>query len=151
MQPLSWETPEYHHQEKTAEWYWVVGLVALSLAVAAILFNNILIAILVVVATVALMLVASRPPRIIEVHIDDRGVTVGKLYYPYDNLESFWIHEYGNAAKLLITSKKTFASQVAVFLNDVSVEEVRAALKAHIPEKERHEPLFQMLMEYLGF
>ena len=145
---ISWQTPEYAHSHKSADWYWAVSIIAVSAAAAVTIFNNLLLAVLIVVGAVALMLFASRPPEIIDVIIDDTGVIVGKLRYPYANLESFWVNEEHRAPKLLITSKKAFAPHIVLTLEETDPQAVRGFLQKHVTEEEQHESLIQLIMEY---
>ena len=41
---------EYDHNPKSADWYWVLGIIAVAGAVASILFSNYLLAALIVIA-----------------------------------------------------------------------------------------------------
>jgi len=151
MNPISWHTEEYNHEKKSADWYWAVGIVAVSAAAASVLMNNVLLAILITIGAFSLMLLASRPPEIIEIKIDESGIIVGKYRYPFSNLESFWINEHTNPPRLLITSKKTFAPHIIILVKDVSVEGLRSRLRERVKEEEQHESLIQLIMEHLGF
>ena len=49
MQPnaiFEWEGTEYRFEDKSADWYWALGIIATAIAIAAVLFNNILLALL---------------------------------------------------------------------------------------------------------
>lgn len=151
MQPISWQAPEYHHERKTADWYWAVGIIAVSIGAVSVFLGNTIFAILIIVGAFSLMLYATRPPETIRVTLDERGVTAGKLRYPYSSLKSFWINEHHKPAKLLITAKKTLAPQIVVSLQDVPVEDVHNFLSERLDEEEQHEPIIQLVMEYLGF
>jgi hypothetical protein len=152
MESLSWHAPEYYHERKTADWYWAVGIIAASAATVSVVFNNVILAALIGIGALTLMIFAARPPKIVEIKIDNAGVVVGKLRYPYANLQSFWIHEYERNAKLLFTSTKPLAPHlvIPIDLDDISAAEVRNILTPHLAEVEDHEPLLQLVMEYLG-
>lgn len=153
MDFISWQAPEYYHEHKTADWYWAVSIIATSGAAVAVVFNNVLLALLIVIGAISLMLVSSRPPKIVDVKIDSNGIVLGKFRYPYGTLRSFWIHEYDHHAKLLLTSTKTLAPLVVISIDpaDINPQDVRELLQPHIAEEEQHEPLLQLIMEYLGF
>ena len=51
MEHLSWQAHEYHHTEKTSDWYWIVGIVTVSLALICIIYNNIILGILILVSS----------------------------------------------------------------------------------------------------
>lgn len=153
MDRLSWNTIEYLHQEKTTDWYWIVGIVSLSIAVISVIMNNIIFAILILVSSFTLALFATKPPHEIEIDIDDMGVRVGKTLYPYKHLDSFWVETRENNDRILIKSKKIFMPLIIIFIeeNQVRPGDVRALLLRHMQEEEHSEPILEKLLVYLGF
>jgi hypothetical protein len=115
--------------------------------------NNIIFAILIIVASFTLMLFASKKPNEVEVDIDDMGVRVGKTMYPYRNLDSFWVETRENNDRILIKSKKVFMPLLIIFIEEDQVHptDVRNLLKNHLPEEEHTEPFLEKLLVYLGF
>ncbi len=153
MEKLSWNTIEYLHQEKTTDWYWIVGIVTISIAIISIILNNIIFAILILVSSFTLMLFASRPPSEVEVDIDDLGIRVGNTIYPYKHLDSFWVETRENNDRILLKSKKLFMPLIIIFIeeNQVRPGDVRGMLLKHLPEEEHAEPFLEKLLVYLGF
>lgn len=148
---VSWQTVEYLHTEKTTDWYWIVSIVAISIAVIAIILHNLIFGILIIISSFTLLLFAGRKPETITVEINNLGVTVGKTRYPYGDLESFWIETREAYPKVLLKSKKVFMPFVVVLMNDVNHEQIHAVLEQHLPEKEHTEPFLEKLLLYLGF
>lgn len=153
MDKLSWNTIEYLHQEKTSDWYWIVGIVSLSIAIIAIIMNNIIFAILILVSSFTLALFASKKPLEVTVVVDGMGVRVGKTLYPYKNLESFWIETREGNDRILIKSKKVFMPLIVIFIEEhqVAPADVRRVLLQHLAEEEHSEPFLEKLLVYLGF
>lgn len=153
MEPLSWETIEYLHQEKTSDWYWIVGIIATSIAIIAIIMNNVIFAILIIISTFTLMLFASRKPSVVEVYIDDMGIRVGRTMYPFRHLDSFWVETRENNDRILLKSKKVLMPLIIIFIEESQVHpyDVRSALMKHLPEEEHAEPFLEKLLVYLGF
>jgi len=148
---LSWTTIEYLHTEKTSDWYWIVGIITLSIALISIILNNIIFAILIIVSSFTLSLFASRKPEKINIEIDRLGVTVGKSKYPYRELESFWIETREVHHRVLIKSKAILKPYIVIFIENVDPEKIRATLSEHLHEEEHSEPLLEKLLLYLGF
>jgi len=151
MEKLSWTTIGYLHQEKTSDWYWIVGIVTISIAVISIILNNIIFAILIIVSSFTLSLFASRKPDPILIVIDNLGINVGNTKYPYKHLDSFWVETREHHPKILLKSKKVFMPLIIVFIEEVEPDEVRLALLHHLPEEEHIEPFLEKLLIYLGF
>ena len=152
MDRISWQTIEYLHTEKNSDWYWIVGIVSISLAVIAIILNNVVFGILIMVSAFTLSLLASRRPSIVDVSIDNIGVTFGKSRYVYKNLESYWIETRDNYPRLLIKSKKVLMPLIVIHIEDEEDNHlIKEVISKHLPEEEHAEPLLEKILIYLGF
>lgn len=148
---ISWHAPEHFYVEKSPDWYWAVGIITLALAVVAFIFGNAITGIFVLVAAVALVLHASRPPRIIYNEINDRGIISSGTLYPFVSLDSFWIPDDEHPPKMILKSRKTFMPFIVIFIDEVDPEEVRKVMQTYIAETEHHEPLLKHVLESFGF
>ena len=148
---ISWHAPEHLHDEKKPDWYWVVGIITLSIVAVCFIFGQIITGIFVIVATSALVLHASNPPQTVKYEINDRGIMIGDILYPFLSLESFWLPHDEWPPRLLIKSRKTFMPLIIIFIDEVNPERVREILLKYIAETEHHEPLLKHLLERLGF
>lgn len=153
MNSFNFRAPEYYFNPKATDWYWTVGIIAVAVVAAAVIFGNYILAILVVIATFSLVVYASRPPHENEIEIGDRGVTVGKYRFSYSDMESFWI-EHHDFPRLLIKINRVVMPHVIIpvgDLDDVEKEELREYLRTKLPEEEQTEPLLEQIMERFGF
>ena len=148
---IEWNAPEHYHFEKSSDWYWAVGIIAVTCAVLAFIFNNIVFGIFIIVGTLALILHAARKPRILHYEINDRGVVIDNTLYPFVSLDSFWIDTLHHEPKILIKSLKTFMPFISIPISEVDPEDVRTILLTYIAETEHVEPFTQKLFEALGF
>lgn len=153
MTSFRFRAPEYHYQHKASDWYWAVGIVCIAAAATAIIFGNILFGILIVIAGFSLIMHAARKPAEQDIEINDSGITIGKYRFSYSNLQSFWI-EHEEFGRMLLKTKRVIMPHIIVpmdSLDEEEKEEVREFLRTKILEQEQHEPLFEMIMEYIGF
>ena len=150
-QTIEWKTLEHHHEEKHSDWFWAVGIIAVSLAATAIILNNFLFAVLILIAAFTLAMHAARPPRTFDAKIDKHGVTVHEYHYPFSSLDAFWINEHETPPVLYLKSQRFFLSLIIISLEAINPEDVKRILRKSLPEQELHEPLLQKLAEYLGF
>jgi len=149
MESLSWKVHEYKHRERGLDWYAAVIVITLSIIVSAVIFNNILFAVLIFIATVGLLLFAKRTPREINVSITATGVRLDEYYYPYANLESFWVAD--EVGICYLKSKKALSPHIKLyFAEDISGDDVREFLKEYLPEEEHGESVLHHFMDYLG-
>jgi hypothetical protein len=148
---VSWSAPEHYYVEKRADWYWIVGIITLALAAVAFIFGAIITGIFVLVAAAALVVHASRPPRIVYHEVNDRGVVVHDKLYPFLTLDSFWIPHDEFPTKIIMKSRKLFMPYIVIFIEEIDPEEVREIMLKYIAETEHHEPFLKHVLEGFGF
>ena len=151
MEKTSWRALEYIHTEKNSDWYWIVGIVTLSIAIISIILNNVIFAILIIVSVGTLTLYASRRPTIIEVEINSKAIIIGRVKYNFEDLDSFWVEKEIGHPRLLIKSKRMLSPYISALIEDIDPENVRQALLPHLPEEQHTEPFLEKILIYLGF
>lgn len=152
--PIQWRAHEYEHKEKSADWFWVLAIVAITGVITAIILKNILFAILIIVGTLTLALYAIRKPNLTHFEINNRGIRIDNSLHPYISLDSFWVidTEEERVSTLIIKSSKTLMPYIIIPLdNSVSSFEIRECLLTYLDEEEYEEPLSYKFMDYLGF
>lgn len=154
---IKWSAPEYDYREHSTDWYWVVGIITLSVATALFIAGNLLLSIIIIIGIGTLMVHAVQTPKHFEYQISEHGIRAHKKFYYWDSLESFWILEATTtdgvpvSAKLLLTSKKHFMPFVVIPLGNTPFKEIREALLTVLPEEPRVEPFPERVMRKLGF
>lgn len=151
MDKITWQTFDRIHTNKTNDWYWIVGIVTITIAVISILLNNIIFAILIIVASFTLTLRATKKPEILDIVINKTGVQMGKIFFPYSNLEAYWVETRDHHPRIILKSKKTFMPFISILLEETDPEEVDHFLSNYLKNEEHTEPLFEKLLIYLGF
>lgn len=139
------------HTEKSADWYWMVGIISATLAFISILLGNIVFAILIIVGVFTMTLYSVKRPQSVHIELGPTGIKVHEVLYPYANLESFWIEEKELAPRILFKTTKKIAPYVTVLLGDANPDEVRDELLVHLPEIKHSEPFLEKLLIYFGF
>jgi hypothetical protein len=150
---LHWQTFEYELRERSTDWFWAVGIISIAVAITAIIFNNVLFAIVILIGGFALSLYAARPPKEIDIVISDKGILLEKYFYPYRTLESFWVEERGGGSRILVKSQRLVMPYIVIPINEeeADIETVKGILRKYLPEVFHSESIFHRLMEYLGF
>jgi len=151
---LIWETLDHINEEKSNDWFWIVGIIAVAVAVLAIFFNNILFALLILISAFTAFMMAHTSPKMVDYEINRQGVKIGEILYPYSSLESYYvIDEDGfDRDRLLLKSKKMLMPLIIVPLTgQVDNEDVREYLIEYLDEEEMEESFAQVLMARLGF
>ncbi len=149
---IEWDAHEYEHKERSSDWFWAVGILSISIAVASVIFGNIIFGIFILTAVFALALFINHPPSTLHVLINERGITKGRIHYPYSTLQSFWIDAEHSHPKIMLTSEKLFMPLIIVPLSsDVDLNELHDTLTKFLDEKYHSLPLVEKLIEFLGF
>lgn len=144
---VQWKAREYNERAHNADWFWTVGTIAVVLAIAALFFDNALLAVLIVVAAVALILQALKKPRSVTFTIDEKGVQVDTKRYRYQDLDSFAMTD----SYIIIKSKKMLMPYLTIPITDRDRDEAYALLAAYLPEEDYDEPAADRLFEDFGF
>src|SRR5947209_1441453 len=90
---LRWSAYEHEHIEREGNWYWALGIVAVCAALIAILFHDVLFAILILIAATTLGMLANVRPDMIDFEISDRGIRVGDTLHRFSEVISFWVED----------------------------------------------------------
>lgn len=146
---LEWEVYDKTPKENGPDWYWAIGIIAVSIMITAIVLNNILFAVFVVISTLVLFLRTLQKPRLVSYELTNRGLWINKDFQPFTALESFFVEE--QEPKLLLKSKGLITPLLVIPLQPDDSQTVREFLENYLPEEEMHEPLSKRIMEYLGF
>lgn len=148
---VEWQAPEHIYTEKNKDWYWIVGIITISIVLISIILGDLIFGILILVASITLSLHASKPPRIINIEINNTGIQTGNLIYPFDELTSFWVETKDLYPRLILKSKKVLMPFVSILLADADPDEITRALLLHLPEEHHTESLLEKIMIRLGF
>jgi hypothetical protein len=150
---ITWEAPEYHYVKKGGDWFLAFAIVVIACAVAAILFNNSLFALLIGVAGGALGISAAKKPSVIPFAVTVRGVRIDDRLYPYSTLDAFHIDEEDEerGPQLLVLSKRRFMPLLVLPLPSEYIDDIEDIMKEKLPEKLLEEPFLMKLLEKFGF
>lgn len=149
--PIRWRAYEHEHIERTSDWYWALGIFAVSTALISVLFGNILFAILILVAAATLGILAQSPPPLVEFELSDRGVRVGETMHRYEEIISFWVEDHdANPPILLVDTIKWMSPNLIIPLQDVDHQLVRAYLTERAEEVPMKEPVWHKILEFFG-
>lgn len=148
---VEWETPEFVHRPKSANWYWTLALVATAGFLAALLTKNFLFAIFILVAAGVLYLLARRRPETVRVAITERGLLVADNLLPYREARSFCFRDRHGHTHLSIATERWLARGVTVPLHpEHTPATLRPHLEPYLDEVEEAETLADALIHRLG-
>ncbi|MDO8518041.1 MAG: hypothetical protein Q7S26_01995 [bacterium] len=150
-QTITWHVQTHEHRERSSDWYWALGLLALAGAGASVFFGNILLAIILVVGAGSIGLLAARGPREHAVKIDKRGVSLDGTLYLYPAIQSFWVEEEVGEPTLFLTTNSIVMPHVSVPLDNAAhAGQVRAYLRRYVEEEEQWPHFGENIARLLG-
>ncbi len=149
---FEWHAKEYAADEKTAEWYWALGIVATALIIVCILFNNILLGIVIFAATITIALQAAKKPRIHRFAITDHGIIIDTRLYPFDRMLHFSVFEYIDETippALSIKTRHLLASHLLIPIVGYDPVDVYDYIALHLPEGKHEESVVDRIVEMI--
>jgi hypothetical protein len=148
---LRWSAYEHEHIERGSDWFWALGIAAVAIALTAIIFHDLLFAILVLVAATTLGLLARTPPDLANFEISERGIRVNGTLHRFDHIISFWVEdEHDDRPLLLVDTTKFLSPNLIIPIEHIDPHLVRMFLKEHTKEVPMKEPLAHKILEFLG-
>ena len=152
---ISWTTLEHHHNhEKTDDWYWMLGIIVLAIAILFIYFGDYLFSVLILLGGFTMLLYTQKEHKEITVTLGNKGIFIDELFFPYKNLKSFWVDDEidGEPDQLILRTTSALAPYTIIPLaEDLDADFVTEYLLQYVDEEELHEPLAHRFMEFLGF
>jgi len=149
---FSWEAFEFVDQKRGRDWFWALGIIALSSASAAIIVGNLLFAVLIIIGAIVIGLIASQTPEKSLFEINNRGIRVNSKLFPFQTLKSFWVYdEPEQEPVLIIESEKVLMPLICIPLEGPNPEDVRECLLSRLDEEEHQPPLSEKILQFFGF
>ncbi len=103
----SWSFKEYEKFSRGKRWYWIMALLAAALIAYAVFTANYLFALIIVLFGIIIFLQEINEPVELDFGITDTGIVVGTKYYPFNELEKYWIVYNPPLVKVLYFEPKT--------------------------------------------
>ncbi len=148
---IEWKAPEYKHKEKSIDFLWAIGSIALVMCGFALWQGSYLFAIFIVISAFSLILFSVRPPLDIVFTIETSGLSLGKDKYEWKNIKGFHINKYEDEAKLLIEINKYLLPIYTIPVPLEKVDDIRENLIKVTPNIDLEESKSMKFMESIGF
>jgi hypothetical protein len=149
---LRWSAYEHDHIERSVDWFWALGIIAVCAALVSILFHDVLFSILILIAATTIGLLARTPPDIIEFELSERGIKVGDTMHRFEEIISFWVEDHDvRRPLLLVDTFKFMAPNLIIPIEEIDPHTVREYLRARTKEVPMKEPLAHKILELFGF
>ncbi|MFA6077182.1 MAG: hypothetical protein WC735_03875 [Candidatus Paceibacterota bacterium] len=151
MDKLEWSALEYEEKERSADWFWALGVIVVTSSVASIIYGNYFFATLLFISGLLLGFFAIKKPDLISYELNNQGLKIRNHLYLYENIKSFWV-QTGVKPTLFIRSERVFMPAISMPIDDDKAEDIRSImLFKNVSEEEMKEHPSSKIMESLGF
>jgi len=147
-----WTIKEYTQYSRGKNWYWIMGLVAVTLAGYAVFAGNYLFALIIVLFGIILFMQDMVAPMDVYFAITNTGIVIGKKYFRYSELSSFWvIYNPPMIKNLYFSQESVLKHRIQVPLLDYDPRPIREYLTQYLEEdlEQEEEPLTERLSNIL--
>ena len=141
---FQWVIEEYEKYPRTKRWYIISLVIGVTLIGFALLNNNILFALIIVLFGIVIYLHEVQTPLEVNFAITDAGIVLGRKLYRYSELNRFWIiYNPGDVTNLYFSVNSTFKNNLVIPLLDNDPRPIRQYLGQYILEdlNQEEEPL----------
>jgi len=149
---FTWEGREYDYNPKSTDWYWALGIIAVALVLAFILFGNYLLALLVTIAAAALAVHAANEPPVHRFRLIEQGIVIGDELHPFESMVSFSVLEDVEGELPPILSIKTeswLSPHLLIPLTGVDADMIYGYFLQHVDEEEHRHNLVTLVATWL--
>jgi len=149
-EPVRWQAHEYVHHDKNPLWFIIFALVVASfMAVAIFLIKDISFAILIPVMATALLVLAYRPPRLIDYTLSRQGLHINDRLYSFNEFKGFRVIHDGEEYSVMLIPIKRFKPGVSVYFPEEAGEVIVDVLGARLPMQDFHLDLMDKIIRKL--
>jgi len=151
MEKLEWSALEYEEKERSADWFWALGIIVATSSVAAIIYGNYFFAVLLILSGILLGFFAIKKPEMISYELNSQGLKIRTRLYPYENIKSFWV-QIEPKPMLFIKSERAFMPILSIPIDHDMTENIHSIIiSKNVVEEEMKEHPSLKIMESLGF
>lgn len=151
MEKLEWSALEYEEKERSADWFWALGIIVLTASLTSIIYSNYFFAVLLILSGALLGFFAKKKPDTVSYELNEKGLKIRTRLYPYENIKSFWV-QTGGKPILFIKSERAFMPVISIPIEQNFAAQIRSTMLAkNIAEEEMKEHASEKIMESLGF
>jgi hypothetical protein len=148
---FSWQAAEYVQHHKGLSWYLgLAGALVVLLGLALLVKDWMAIAAF-VVAAIAAVVYAHKPPRTMLYELTPTGISIDGKQYPYTNLRSFGVLADEAWHTIDLEPTQRLAPRISILFQDNDFESIVGHLELHLPRIDRKPDVVERLTRYLRF
>jgi len=147
-----WAEYDTRSRKKTGDWYFVLWTIAIAGAVGAVLVNNPLFGLFLVLAGFSMTIYGARKQRLVEFKVNKKGIQADTIFLLLSSFSHFYVAENSEPLYLLLQSKnKLLPIYSFPIATNVDIDALRSFLAIFLEEQEMEVPFYQRLIDQSGF
>jgi hypothetical protein len=151
VKAVLFEAYEHTYPPKTSDWFLILGILTLSIAIASILLGNALFGVLIFIAGLVMALLAMKEPKIVSYAVTQRGIRIDDKLFPYTTLHAYYIDEDAvDGPELLIKSEKMFMPLLVLPLPEDTLDTIEDIIAERLPETHIEKPFGYKVLEFFN-
>lgn len=132
---VAWPVDEYERHDRGPLWYLFAVLIGAALLIYALVTQNFLFAVIILMFGIILGLSALREPRQLPFVVTDLGVAIGSQFFRYRDIRCFWLaYDPPEVKKLYFEFRRSLRPPLVVPIHDEDPVLLRELLITFIDE-----------------
>lgn len=148
---IEWDAPEFIYHKKSADWYWAVIIITLSVSVASFIFKNYLFGFFILIAGFSMCYFGKKKPDTVHFSIKEDGIRAKSIVFPFESIQFYDIHHDEHESKILLLTNRAFMPLVTIPAQENILDQINAILGQKIEHTELREPGMYRLLDSFGF
>jgi hypothetical protein len=150
-QSFSWQASEFIHHQKSAGWYMVLALITIALVIAAIVTRQWFSIAVFATMTAAVVVYASKEPRVLSYRLDNAGITIDGKPNPYKNFKSYSVLQDTGWHMIDLDPTQRFMPRVSIIFDTEDLDKITAILNTKMPRVDRQPDWIEKLTRSIRF
>lgn len=150
-QSFSWQASEFIHHQKTAGWYLILGLIVVVLVIAAIITRQWFSIAVFATMAAAVVVYASKEPRILSYRLDNHGITIDNKPNPYNHFKSYAVLKDTGWHMIDLEPTQRFMPRVSIIFDSEDLDKITDILSAKMPRVDRQPDWIERLTRSIRF
>ncbi len=149
---FAWYGKQYAFEERGTDWFWALGIIAAAAALTSVLFGNILLALVIITAAVAIAIQARQQRREHHFAVYDEGIAIDDNLYRYEDMRDFAILEFIDPEQppaLSIKTNHILAPHLWIPIHDYDPAIIYEYISQHLPEGMHEENIMDRITSLL--
>jgi hypothetical protein len=148
----SWSASEYISNPKNAGWFGLLGVGSIITAgIVYFVTRDIVSTVVIGVLGITVGIFAARQPRVLEYHIDEKGIHIGGKFYFYGAFRSFSVVQEGAFSFISLMPLKRFMPPLAIHFSPEDEEKIISVLGDYLPYEEHKRDMVESVSRRLRF